>query len=68
MSIEGLYTVNFPVIEGPYSQDFPNRRFFYLVDFECLSQIMLKKNTTTKKCANVGGGNAQSVAGKIRQT
>ena len=28
---------------------------------------MLKKNTTSKKCANVGGGNAQKVGGKIHQ-
>ena len=28
---------------------------------------MLKKNMTSKKCANVGGGNAQKVGGKIHQ-
>ena len=28
---------------------------------------MLKKNTTSKKCANVGGGHAQKVGGKIHQ-
>ena len=40
-----------------------------LPDIEHIIQIMLKKNTTSKKCANVGGGgNAQKVASKNCQT